>query len=107
MNDIILTGPEGDHKLHLNLQLVKNLEDADGSLFKTADMLLQKELPLTDVLKLVAVAYRAAGCVMPEEELNVFLLQHTPALILTEILVGLLAPMRQMGVDPGGKPQPA
>jgi hypothetical protein len=107
MSNIILTGPAQDHKLHLNLQLVKDLEQAGGSLFKTADMLLQRELPLTDVLNLVTVAYRAAGCGEQEEELNAFLLQRAPALILTEILVGLLAPMRQMGVSLEGKPQPA
>lgn len=96
MTDILLPAPAGVVALPLSLQLVKDLEHAGGSLFKTADMLLSKELPLGDILRLLVVAYRAAGCVLSAEELAPYLLTQSPALLLTDILVGLLAPLHDL-----------
>lgn len=97
MTDILLPGPATSYPLPLTLQLVKDLEAAGGSLFKTADMLLSRELPLGDVLKLLSVAYRHAGCAIEATELDEFLLKSSPALTLTDILVGLLAPLHDLG----------
>ena len=97
MSEIILVTPEGALPLRLTLGLVEDLEKTGGSLFKTADMLLQKELPLGDIVRLVKAAYRHAGCKTEDTALDEFILQHSPALVLTEILTGLLTPMQEMG----------
>ena len=72
MNDIILAAPDGDLHLRLTLGLVEDLEKTGGSLFKTADMLLQKELPLGDIVRLVKSAYRHAGCKTEDPALDEF-----------------------------------
>lgn len=97
MGDILLPGPETSYPLPLTLQLVKDLESAGGSLFKTADMLLAQELPQDDMIKLLAVIYRHAGCAMESALLDDFLLRSSPATTLTGVLVGLLAPLHDLG----------
>lgn len=98
--------------LRPTLQLVKNLEEAGGSLFKIADMLLQRELPLCDVITLLHVTYETAGCAESRENRAEFLLEKSPALLLTNILVAILDPLHQMGAvheaeTPPGEVPPA
>lgn len=96
MTDLSLPHPAGALPLPLTLQLVKDLEHTGGSLFKIADMLLAKELPLGDVIRLLQTAYRTAGCVLSAQELGAYLLKQNPVMLLTDILVGLLTPLHEL-----------
>lgn len=97
MSDILLPGLETSYPLPLTLQLVKDLETAGGSLFKVADMLLAHELPMSDTLKLLAVAYRHAGYHDDSSALESLLMRSAPETLLTSVLLGLLAPLHDLG----------
>ncbi len=101
MNRISLPLPEGEVFLKPTLSLVAAMEQ-EASLMKTAERLLARELKLSEMLPLLRVCYRAAGCEMCDPALNGFLLEHAPGLLLAEILVAILSPLSALGaVQPG------
>jgi hypothetical protein len=102
MGYVLLPAPSGELRLDLTLDLVEKLEDTGGSLFKTADMLVDKTLPLTDIVRLLRVAYAQAGF---DGNIAEFLLaaRTPPALLLKDILLGILAPLHRMGAVADGE----
>lgn len=96
MPDILLPGPGGDYRLIPTLQLVADLENKGGSLFRVSERLLDRELGLSEVLGLLHVAYAAAGCHLSFNALGHFLMRECkrpPALILTDVLIDILTPL--------------
>lgn len=99
--------PDGHIAFMPTLQLVADLETQFGSLLKRADDLVQKNLPLSQVLEMLCTVYRAAGCDMPDDRLRTYLWRGTgqsPVALLSDILLCLLAPLQKMDAlaDPGG-----
>lgn len=102
MADIILHAPEGRLTLVPTLSLVEALEK-DTSLLKTAERLLSRDLKISEILPLLHICYRAAGCTAADADLDAFLLERAPGLMLAEILVALIAPLAGMGAASPGE----
>lgn len=97
-----LPGPEQDYPLHLNLDLVEELEEAGGSLLKIADDLVSRELKISAMLPLLRIAYGRAGCALAGDTLDRFLLCRSPASLLADLLMAILTPLQEAGaVTPG------
>lgn len=101
MTHITLPSPDGEFFLTPTLQLVEKLEK-ETSLLKTAEKLLARELKLCEMLPLLRICYNDAGCRMEPAALDAYLLETSPGLLLTEILVAILSPLSSMGaLKPG------
>lgn len=100
---ITLPLPASTLKLAPDLALVMALEET-RSLLKTAEMLLSRELRVSEVLLLLRICYRAAGCRMDDAALDAWLLGRSPASLLADILSGILTPLAALGVVAGVAP---
>ncbi|MBI1215687.1 MAG: hypothetical protein GC185_07705 [Alphaproteobacteria bacterium] len=92
-----LPGPDKPYALPLNLALVEALEEAGGGLMQLAERLLRKELPVSDMLRVLRAAYRFSGCTLEDGALETFILQNAPPLLLAEILLCVLTPLQAAG----------
>lgn len=104
MDHYVLPSPQGDVAVKINLDLVERLEKKGGSLFKIADQLVQKELPLSDILQLLLVAYASPD--HERQSLADYILKQSPkppAQILSEILLHILTPSQRMGAIQSGE----
>lgn len=104
MKDFSLPGPAGHLALPLNLDLVEALEDAGGSLLKLADRLVAHDLKLSEMLPLLRLCYRRAGCALADAEIDALILRHSPAALMASLLMGILAPLQEMGAVTAGEP---
>jgi hypothetical protein len=94
---ISLTGPDKFYALQPSLKLVAALENAHGSLYLLAEDLLEKSLPLSEMVEIVKALYRYAGC---DEELDDFLLQQPCTEILITFLLEVLGPVERAATHP-------
>jgi hypothetical protein len=104
MNDMMLPAPAGPLPLKLNLELVEALEEAGGSLLKLADRLVAHELKIGEMLPLLRLCYRRAGCALEGEALESFILSRTPAALTASLLMNILSPLQDMGAVAVGEP---
>lgn len=96
--------PDGTSlSLPLTLPLIETMEEAGGSLFRAADLLLQKELRLTEIIHLLAAAYRAGHSGVNDTALQDFLIRANPALLLGDLLLAILQPLREIGAETAGE----
>lgn len=96
MSTIALPGPISPYRLRPTLSFVTRLEEKGGNIFKMAEQLLQGELGISEILRLLLVAYEAAGCDMTEDEAADYLLNAcpvSPAHLLSDIFVAVLSPL--------------
>lgn len=117
MKEITLPAPSCVYPFIPTLALVEKMEKETGSLFTLAEKLVQKTIPLHDVIGILQLVYRDAGCVLPEEVLGDYLLRRAPVpplSLLSDILLHILTPLQAAGAferveecDPAGKPQAA
>ena len=94
---ISLTGPDKVYTLKPSLQLIATLEKAHGSLYELAEDMLEKTLPLSEMVEIVKALYRHAGC---EAELDGFLLQQPCTEILITFLLEVLGPIERVAAHP-------
>ena len=104
MGNMTLPGPDRSYSLRLNLDLVEALEEKGGSILKVADRLVAQDLKLSEILPLLRLAYQKAGCEMPAEALGDFLLAHSPAALMADLLMAILTPLQAAGAVPPGEP---
>lgn len=117
MTDITLPAPNGVYPFIPTLSLVEKMEKQSGSLFKLAENLVQKTMPLHDMIALLQLVYREAGCILPADALADYLLRRAPVpplSLLSDILLQILTPLQAAGAfegaeaaDLAGKPQAA
>jgi hypothetical protein len=94
---ISLTGPDKVYALHTSLPLIVALENEYGSLYLLAEDLLEKSLPLSEMVEIVKVLYRHAGC---DDEIDRFLLQQPCTEILINFLLEVLGPIERVAAHP-------
>ena len=94
---ISLTGPDRVYTLNPTLQLISALERDYGSLYLLAEDLLEKSLPLSEMVEIVRVLYRHAGC---GAALDGFLLQQPCTEILITFLLEVLGPIERVAAHP-------
>jgi hypothetical protein len=92
---IALTGPDKNYTLTPSLELIAALEGEYGSLYLLADDLLEKSLPLSEMVEIVKALYRHAGCT---GEIDGFLLQQPCTEILISFLLEVLGPIERVAV---------
>ncbi len=102
MTDFLLPGPSRHYPLPLNLALVEVIEQ-DTSLLQVAESLAARSTKLSDIVKLLLRFYALAGCDVSPPQLEEFILQHSPATLLADILLQILSPLKQMGAATPGK----
>lgn len=92
------------------------MEREFGSLFKMAENLVQKTMPLHEVINILQLVYREAGCALPDAQLADYLLCRSavpPLSLLSDVLLHILTPLQTAGAfdtgatDNMGKPQAA
>ncbi len=87
---IVLHAPDGKAcPLKPDFALIGAIEAEHGSLYALAEDLLDKSLPLTEMVAVVGALYRHAGCDVTVE----FLLQRPCADILIRFLLAVLRPI--------------
>lgn len=102
-DSIALPGIGCSYALPVTLALVAALEEKT-TVLKAAEMLVAREMKLSETLEHLRACYKLAGCDMPREPLDAHLLGQSPALLLAEILCAVLAPASAMGaIAPAGK----
>lgn len=96
---ILLPGDEQDIELSLTLRLVDVIEKQGGSLFKIADQLVAKEMPLGDIIRLLTTIYLFAGSTVSADNVADILLKRriSPAVLLSNILLAILTPLHHLG----------
>lgn len=96
--DLCLPLPAGGVlRVPLTLGLVAQLEDAHGSVFSMAENILQKTLPLSEAIAILAGIYRAGGCTMTDDARAEFLLADAaPVAVLTGILTRIITPLHHL-----------
>lgn len=94
---ITLQGPDKTYNLKTSLNLIAAVEADYGSLYALAEDLLEKTLPLSEMVEIVKVLYRHAGCVKPLDE---FLLQQPCTEILINFLMEVIGPVERVGAPP-------
>lgn len=105
MKDFIaLPGPEGPIFLRLNLALIEALEQDGEGLYRVAERLVQRDIGVAEMIRLLKTCYCLSGRGLEEEALDKFLLARLPELpeLLTEIFLAILEPVGKLGgVQPG------
>jgi hypothetical protein len=91
---ITLQGPDKTYTLKTSLKLIAAVEADYGSLYALADDLLEKTLPLSEMVDIVKVLYRHAGCA---KSLDDFLLQQPCTEILITFLMEAIGPVERAG----------
>jgi len=94
---ISLQGPDKVYALKPSLELIAALESEHGSLYLLADELLDKTLPLSEMVEVVQTLYRHAGC---DAALDEFLLQQPCTEILINFLLEVLGPIERAAAPP-------
>ena len=94
---MILQGPDGTYPLKTSLKLVAEVEASYGSLYALAEDLLEKTLPLSEMVEIVKKLYVHAGCDAPPDD---FLLQQPCTEILITFLLEVLAPIERVATPP-------
>lgn len=89
---ITLQGPDKVYTLKPTLALIEALESEYGSLYQLAEDLLEKSLPLSEMVEVVRALYKHAGCTVSGD----FLLGQPCAEILISFLLGILGPIERM-----------
>lgn len=117
MKEITLPAPSCVYPFIPTLALVEKMEKETGSLFTLAEKLVQKTIPLHDVIGILQLVYRDAGCVLPDDVLGDYLLRRAPVpplSLLSDILLHILTPLQAAGAfeeaeesNLAGKPQAA
>ena len=90
---IILNGPDKTYELKPSLQLVAALESVHGSLYQLAEELLDKTLPLSEMIDVMKMLYRHAGCAA---ELDDFLLRQPCTELLITFLLEVIGPVERI-----------
>lgn len=93
---ITLQGPDKAYALKTTLKLVSAVEEGYGSLYALAEDLLEKTLPLSEMVEIVKTLYRHAGCAVPDD----FLLQQPCTEILITFLLDVLGPIERVATPP-------
>jgi len=94
---ITLQGPDKTYTLKTSLKLIAAVEADYGSLYALAEDLLEKTLPLSEMVEIVKVLYRHAGCA---KSLDEFLLQQPCTEILINFLMKAIGPVERVGTPP-------
>lgn len=102
MNDL-----PGDYTLKISLKLIAAIEKDHGSLYRMAENLLEQSLPFSTMAAILKIIYRYAGCKMPEDELDDFILRQPCAELLGTILLEILEPVERLGAILPGEEHPA
>jgi hypothetical protein len=100
---VILHGPDKTHELAFTLKLVEALESAHGSLYEVAEGLLDKSLPLSEMVDILKTLYRHAGCETEDEALGDFLLSQPCTEILITMLLEILEPVERASALPSAR----
>jgi hypothetical protein len=95
-----LQGPDKTYTLKTSLKLIAEVEASYGSLYALAEDLLEKTLPLSEMVEIVKSFYRHAGCAAPLDD---FLLQQPCAEILITFLLDVLRPIENTAMPPVAK----
>lgn len=96
---MILKGPDKDYALDITLALIAAIEADYVSLYRLADELLDKTLPVTEMLAVLTMLYRHAGCEAGDDALGAFLLTRASAAMLEDFLVAVLGPLEGVQDD--------
>ena len=94
---ISLPGPDRVFTFKPSLQLISDLESVHGSLYELAEDLLEKTLPLSEMVEVVKTLYRHAGC---DGEIDDFLLQQPCTEMLITFLLEVLGPVEKVMTHP-------
>lgn len=94
---IILPGPDKNYTPEINLKLVTALEGVHGSLYQVAETLLDKSLPLSEMVDILRVLYRHAGCEMEDAALGDYILRQPCTELLITALLDILGPVERSG----------
>jgi hypothetical protein len=94
-----LQGPDKTYPLKASLKLIAAVEEGYGSLHALAEDLLEKTLPLSEMIEIVKTLYRYAGCMSVDDE---FLLQQPCTEILITFLLDVLGPIERAATPPTG-----
>ncbi len=96
---IVLPSLEKDIGLPLTLHLVDAIEKQGGSLFKIADQLVAKEMPMGDIIRLLSGIYGFTGNPLPPDDVAHVLRTRgiAPAVLLSNILLAILTPLQYLG----------
>lgn len=90
--------PDGMLPAVINLALVETLEDALGSLYALASDLLAGQAQHRDMICLLGIVYRHAGCKMEENAFADYLMTLPAARMTTEILGAILTPLSRIDI---------
>ncbi|MFH1158062.1 MAG: hypothetical protein V1721_04160 [Pseudomonadota bacterium] len=96
-----LLTPDQPCPLEVNLKLIAEMEGSYGSLYQIAERLLDKSLPVSSMIGVIKMLYRHAGCGIPDEALDDFLLRQPCTELLTSVLLDILEP-----IEGGMMPEP-
>lgn len=88
--------PEGALPLMLNLALVELMEETAGSLYALAAQLLAGDAAHGCLLRLLDAVYLHAGCRMPPEARQDYLMTLNAAAITTALLAAVLTPLSRI-----------
>ena len=94
---ITLQGPDKTYTLKTSLKLIAAVEEGYGSLYALAEDLLEKTLPLSEMVEIVKTLYRHAGCETARDD---FLLQQPCTEILITFLLDILGPIERVATPP-------
>lgn len=94
----VLPLPDGSLPLLLNIALVEEMEAAAGSLYALAARLIEGRAAHGDLLRLLAAAYRAAGCGMDETALEDYLMTLNVGALCTRLLTAVLTPLVRIDI---------
>ena len=92
---IYLQGHDRTYTLKPDLSLIAALESEYGSLYQLAEDLLDKSLPLSEMVEIVRALYKHAGCGADDA----FLLQQPCAEMLIGFLLDVLGPVERTAVQ--------
>jgi hypothetical protein len=93
---MILQGPDKAYTLKTSLKLIAEVEAGYGSLYALAEDLLEKTLPLSEMVEIVKTLYRHAGCAAADD----FLLRQPCTEILITFLLDVIGPVERVCVPP-------
>jgi len=96
---MMLQGPDKTFPLKTSLKLIAAVEEGYGSLHALAEDLLEKTLPLSEMVDIVKTLYHHAGAEVTDD----FLLQQPCTEILITFLLGVLGPIERVATPPSAQ----
>lgn len=99
----VLPGFDKVYPVKISLQLIEKIESAHGSLYQVAEDMLEQSLPMSKMVEFLKIIYRHAGCDIPEEALEEFLLKQPCPELLIALLLSILDPVDKMGGSTPGE----